>query len=57
MIVERPDLVIINGLSLFFGIGYEPGSRIGERLKIISIPNITLIEAVPHRNGGRRRRK
>jgi hypothetical protein len=56
IIIERPDLVTISQYSLVFGAGYSRGSDVSERVRLISIPNIALIEEVPHRNGGRRRR-
>jgi hypothetical protein len=56
-IVNNPRRAMINGLSLVVGLHDDPHSRIGQRLKIISIPNIVMAEHVePGRSNGRRRR-
>jgi hypothetical protein len=57
VILERPDLARVFGFSLIFGVGYEAGSRVSQRMRIISVPNIAMIEPVPRRNGTRRRRR
>ena len=57
LIVERPDLVAIGDYTLAFAADFEPGQRVGRRMRTVSIPNIALVERVTHRNGGRRRRK
>jgi len=58
VIVDNPHRAMISGFSLYYGIADNPESRIGNRVRIISIPNIVLIEPVPQgpRRNGRRRR-
>jgi hypothetical protein len=59
VIVQYPDRVTFYGLELHFSTNFVPGSRIGRHLRIVSIPNIALIEPLDTRrnNGGRRRRR
>lgn len=58
-IVNNPRRAMINGLSLVIGLHDDPTSRVGSRLKLISIPNIVMAEHInPNRpNNGRRRRR
>ena len=44
--------VLIAGLALHYGLSDDPDSRIGKRARIISIPNIVLIEPINGRGGG-----
>jgi len=58
IVVDNPRRAIIGGMSLHYAISDDPASRIGRRIKIISIPNIVMIEPItqgPRRNGRRRR--
>ena len=57
VIVNNNRRAVIAGLSLIYGMADDPNARIGNRVRIISIPNIVLIEPVPpgRRNGRRRR--
>ena len=58
VIIENPLRTLIIGVALYVGISEDPQSRIGQRLRIVSIPNISLVEEVIGRhNGGRRRRR
>ena len=56
-IIDNPARTLIAGLSLVIGVADNPEARIGQRIRIISIPNINLIERIegPRRNGRRRR--
>ena len=58
-VVNNPRRAIMTGLSLVVGLHDDPASRVGARLKIISIPNIAMAEHIdPTKpNGSRRRRK
>ena len=58
-VVNNYRRAMINGLSLVVGLHDDPRSRIGTRLKIISIPNIVMAEHVESRRppNGRGRRK
>ena len=58
-VVPNRDRVMLSGLSLVIGLNDDPKARSGTRLKLVSIPNITIAEqldGIPP-NGGRRRRK
>ena len=55
-VVNNPRRALITGLSLVVGVNDDPDARIGNRLKIISIPNIVMAEQIdPRRPNGRRR--
>jgi hypothetical protein len=58
VIIDNPERTLIAGLSLFIGVADDPHARVGQRVRIVSIPNINLIERIegPRRNGRRRRR-
>ena len=58
-VVNNPRRALLNGLSLVVGLHDDPNSRVGNRLKIISIPNIVMAEHIdPQRpDSSRRRRK
>jgi hypothetical protein len=58
LIIDNPNRALIAGLSLICALGGDPTARRGDRLKIISIPNIVLIEPFDPRDrrNGRRRR-
>jgi hypothetical protein len=56
VVVDNPRRTLIDGLSLYYSMSDDPASRIGKGLKIISIPNIVLVEPInfgPRRNGRR----
>jgi hypothetical protein len=56
-VVNNPKRALISGLSIVVGLNDDPESRVGNRLKIISIPNIVMAEHIdPDRPSGRRRR-
>ena len=58
VIVDNPQRALIAGPALYYGTSDDPAARVGKRVKVISIPNIVLIEPVdqrPGRNGRRRR--
>jgi hypothetical protein len=56
-LVNNPKRALISGLSIVVGLNDDPDSRVGNRLKIISIPNILMAEQIdPDRPSGRRRR-
>jgi hypothetical protein len=59
VVIDNPTRTLIAGLSLFIGLAETPEARIGDRVRIVSIPNINLIERIegPRRNGRRRRRR
>jgi hypothetical protein len=55
--VNNVDRVMLVGLVMAVGLNDDPQSRIGTRLKLISIPNIVTAEHIdPTRPRGRRRR-
>jgi len=58
-IIPNRHRVMISGLSLVLGLNDDPKARSGTRLKLISIPNITVAEQLDSNppEGGRRRRK
>jgi len=58
VIVDNPRRAVIAGLSLVYAISDNAAARVGKRLKIMSIPNIVLLETIhpgDRRNGRRRR--
>jgi hypothetical protein len=56
-VVNNPKRALISGLSIVVGLNDDAESRLGKRLKIISIPNIVMAEHVdPGRPNSRRRR-
>jgi hypothetical protein len=57
VIIDNPRRAVISGLTLAYSLADDPASRIGKQLKLISIPNIVLVEPVNprHRRNGRRR--
>jgi len=58
VVIDNPTRTLIAGLSLFIGVAEIPEARIGDRVRIVSIPNINLIERKgPRRNGRRGRRR
>jgi len=59
VVIDNPTRTLIAGLSLFIGVAEIPEARIGDRVRIVSIPNINLIERIegPRRNGRRGRRR
>jgi hypothetical protein len=57
VILDNPRRVMMTGLELYYLLADDPDSRIGKRVKIISIPNIVLVEPVsPRPRNGRGRR-
>lgn len=58
VVIDNPRRALISGLSMYYGMAEDPAARVGNRTKIISIPNIVLIEPLDPRRGtnGRRRR-
>jgi hypothetical protein len=57
-IIPNRHRVMISGLSLVIGLNEDPNARSGTRLKLISIPNITVAEQLDGLPpAGRRRRK
>lgn len=58
-VVNNQRRAMINGLSLVVGLHDDPHSRVGTRLKLISIPSIVMAEHIdPSRpSNGRRRRR
>lgn len=58
-VVNNSKRAMISGLSLVVGLNDDPDARTGQRLKILSIPNIVMAEHLdPHKPpNGRRRRK
>ena len=56
-VVNNSKRAIISGLSLVVGLNDDPTARIGNRLKIISIPNIVMAEHIDRRRRNGRRGK
>lgn len=56
--VDNPSRTIFESLALFVGQADDPEARFAKRVKIVSIPNILLVERLDPRRfrGGRRRR-
>ncbi len=57
LFIEQPQKTIISGLSLYIQMYEDWATRIGRRVRIISIPNINLIEPVRPGPSGRRPRR
>ncbi|HZN69185.1 MAG TPA: hypothetical protein VFB66_28160 [Tepidisphaeraceae bacterium] len=57
-VVNNQRRAMISGLSLVVGVNEDPNARTGNRLKIISIPNIVMAEHIDPRRppNGRRGR-
>jgi hypothetical protein len=58
VVIDNPRRAVIAGLSLYYAIADDPATRVGKKGKLMSIPNIVMVEAVdshPRRNGRRRR--
>jgi hypothetical protein len=56
-VVNNPRRAIMAGPALVVGLQDDPASRVGARLKIISIPNIVMAEHIdPTKPNGSRRR-
>jgi hypothetical protein len=57
VILDNPKRVMMTGLALYYLLADNPDTRIGKRVKIISIPNIVLVEPAGSRpRNGRGRR-
>jgi hypothetical protein len=57
VVIESSQRVLMDGRAIYYLISDDPASRIGKRVKLISIPNIVLVESVTNgRHKGRRRR-
>jgi hypothetical protein len=54
VIIEQPQRTIIDGLSLYIQMYENWATRAGRRLRVISIPNINLIEPIRPGPTGRR---
>ena len=58
LIIEQPQRTLIGGLSLYIQMYEDSAARIGLRVRIISVPNINLVEPIrPGPNGRRPRRR
>jgi hypothetical protein len=57
LIIEQPQRTLISGLSLYIQMYEDWATRIGRRVRIISIPNINLIEPMRPGPSGRRPRR
>jgi hypothetical protein len=55
IVINSNRRALISGVSLVYGMSDDPSARTGQRLRIVSIPNIVLVE--PAGNGGRRTRR
>jgi hypothetical protein len=58
VVIDNPRHVLISNLSLHYLLADEPTARVGKQVKIISIPNIVLVETIDPRRprNGRGRR-
>jgi hypothetical protein len=58
VLVDNPQRTLIESIVLYVGLADDPDARVADRTKIISIPNITMVERVDRRRrqNGRRRR-
>ncbi len=55
--VRNPRRTLIDNIMLYVSQSDDPRARVGQSTRIISIPNIAMIEpADPRRSDGRRRR-
>ena len=59
VIVDNPRRTLIEQLALFIGVADDPEARVAQRIRVVSIPNIALLERIDRRglNGRRRRRR
>ena len=58
VIIEQPQRTLIGGLSLYIQMFEDSASRTNRRVRVVSIPNINLIEPLrPGQNGRRPRRR
>jgi len=56
--VDNPRRTLIELITLYVGQADDPQARVAQRTKIVSIPNIALVEKVdPRSPNGRRRRR
>ena len=57
--VDNPRRTIIEQLALYIGQSDDPDARQAQRVKVVSMPNIVLVEQIDRRmlNGRRRRRR
>jgi hypothetical protein len=57
IVINNPRRALVVGISIYYGVCDDPDSRTGDRINIISIPNIVLAEPMAKRpRPGRRRR-
>ena len=57
-VINNKHRVFTSGLTLVAGLADDPNDRHGKQLKLISIPNIVLVEQIdPNRPPNRRRRR
>ena len=57
VLMDNPDRTLIDSLALYVGKSEDPASRLANRVRMISIPNIAMIERIdPRRLNGRWRR-
>jgi len=58
VIIESSQRVLMTGLTIHYLLTDDPAARVGTRVRIVSIPNIVLVEPVNthHRRNGRKRR-
>jgi hypothetical protein len=58
VVIDNRNRAVISGLTLFYSFADDPSSRIGNRGKLMSIPNIVMVEPLhprDPRNRGRHR--
>ena len=57
VVVDNPTRTIFQSLSLYIGQADDPASRFAKHVRVVSIPNIALVEPIERRpRNGRRRR-
>jgi hypothetical protein len=54
--VDNPSRTIFQSLALYIGQSDDPESRFAKRVRVVSVPNIALVEPMERRPRGRRRR-
>ena len=56
--VDNPRRTIFQSLALYIGQSDDPESRFAKRIRVVSVPNVALVEKIErHPRNGRRRRR
>jgi hypothetical protein len=55
--VDNPRRTIFEGLAVYIGQSDDPDARLAQRVRLVSIPNIAMAEAIDRRHWPRRSRR